>query len=234
MSTKLEKTLIRYIEEANEKWGLFKKGERLVLGVSGGKDSLSCLRLLSFFGLDLKAVHVDFFGITLSGLKEYCNYYADYQSITIDYLNNDHLKKNPCFGCSRKRRRILLESAASFSSNKIVLGHHKDDVAETLMINMIYSREISTMMPKQALFGGTYHIIRPMYLIPEPMIRTYAREQGIPEFHKDCEFASESKRLRIKKLIAELNGESRGIDVAENIFSSMKQIKADFIPFDLE
>ncbi|MDD3716498.1 MAG: ATP-binding protein [Candidatus Marinimicrobia bacterium] len=234
MATKLEKILIRSIELANEKWDLFTKGERLVLGVSGGKDSLSCLRLLSFFGVDLRAVHVSISGNSPEGLEEYCRQYAEYQCITATQVNKDHTAKNPCFSCSRERRRLLLKFAASFKSEKIILGHHKDDVAETLMINMIYSREISTMMPKQVLFKGSYHIIRPMYLIPEAMIESYAREQGIPEFGNDCEFASAGKRLRIKNLIAELNTESKGIDVVENIFSSMKQIKSDFIPFDVK
>lgn len=75
MSSKLEKILVRYIQDANEKWKMFKKGERRILGVSGGKDSLSCLRLLSFFDLKVNAVHVNQSGKTISGLKEYCIIY---------------------------------------------------------------------------------------------------------------------------------------------------------------
>ena len=232
MATKLEKTLIRYIEEANEEWKLFKKGERLIVGVSGGKDSLSCLRLLSFFDLHLKAVHINLFGKGVSGLKEYCSFYADYQEIKAVPISNKRIQKNPCYRCSRERRQLLLEAAAAFNCHKIALGHHKDDAAETLIINMIYSREISTMMPLQVLFKGTYMIIRPMYLIPEPMILSYAREQGIPELDAGCEFGEDSKRRRVKEQLAQLNTESKGIDVIENVFSSMKQIKHGFIPFD--
>jgi len=228
--TKLETTLINYIEEANEKWQLFQKGEKLVIGISGGKDSLACLRLLSFFDLEITAVYVDFFDKHDDKLKAYCDNYADYKHISSDTLEDKLDTKNICFTCSRQRKRLLLETAESIKASKVGLGHHKNDVVETLLLNQIYSREISTMSPKQALFKGAYHIIRPMYLIPEPMLLTYVREQNIPSFDLKCDFEQNTKRKYIKELLRTIQENSPGIDIIDNIFSSMDHIKPGFLP----
>ena len=228
--TKLESTLINYINEANEKWHMFKKGERLVIGISGGKDSLACLNLLSHFDLELLAVNVDFFDKYDPALEEYCANHVDYKHIRSSSLGNTENKKNLCFSCSKQRKRILLEQAEAFGASKVVLGHHKNDAVETLILNQIYSREISSMSPKQALFNGEYHIIRPMYLISEPMLETYVREQNIPSFNIKCDFEQDSKRKFIKDQLNRIQDESPGIDIIDNIFSSMFHINKNFLP----
>lgn len=230
MHTKLETTLINYIMQANKKWQLFKTGERLVIGISGGKDSLACLKLLSFFDLDLTAVYVDFFDKHDDKLQAYCHNHADYKYIRSDVLEGKLDSKNICFSCSRQRKRLLLESAKSINATKVILGHHKNDVVETLLLNQVYSREISTMIPKQTLFNGSYHIIRPMYLIPEPMLLTYVKEQNIPSFNLRCDFEKNTKRKYIKDLLKNIQDNSPGIDVVDNIFSSMDHIKQEFLP----
>ena len=230
MHTKLELTLIDYINQANKKWQLFQKGEELVIGISGGKDSLACLRLLSFFDLKLTAVYVDFFDRYDDNLQAYCRNYADYKHISSNALEDKLDDKNICFSCSRQRKRLLLESAESINATKVVLGHHKNDVVETLLLNQIYSREISTMSPKQTLFKGSYHLIRPMYLIPEPMLLIYVSEQNIPSFDLRCDFEQNTKRKYIKDLLKNIQDNSPGIDVVDNIFSSMDHIKPKFLP----
>jgi tRNA(Ile)-lysidine synthase TilS/MesJ len=228
--TKLETTLIQYIEQANQSWHLFKPGERLVIGISGGKDSLSCLKLLSTFDLDLTAVYIDFFDKHDNKLEAYCSKYADYKHVTSSVLEDKKLNKNACFTCSRQRKRLLLEQAEAIGAHKVVLGHHKNDAVETLLLNQIYSREISSMHPKQAFFNGNYHMIRPMYLIPEPMLRTYVKEQNIPSFDLRCDFEQDSKRKFIKEILQQIQANSSGIDVIDNIFSSMFRINSDFLP----
>ena len=230
MSTKLERLLCESIRAANGKWDLFRPGERLIVGVSGGKDSLSCLRLLSLFDLELTAVYVDLFGLQDDNIREYCSQYAEYQHIISDRLNKLNGHKNLCFSCSRERRRCLLEAAERHDCTKIVLGHHKNDVVETLLMNQIYSREISTMMPKQALFDGKYHIIRPMYTVPEPLLVTYVREQKMPVTERSCNYSGDMKRNFIRDLIKTIQNNSPGIDVIENIFSSMSHINPSFLP----
>lgn len=228
--SKLETILIQYIEQANQRWNLFKPGERLIIGISGGKDSLSCLRLLSHFDLDLTAVYIDFFNKHDQELELYCSKYADYKHVTSSALEDIKLNKNVCFTCSRQRKRLLLEQAEAIGAHKVVLGHHKNDAVETLLLNQIYSREISSMHPKQALFSGNYHMIRPMYLIPEPMLVTYVSEQNIPSFDLRCDYEMDSKRKYIKQLLQNVQENSPGIDVIDNIFSSMFRINKEFLP----
>lgn len=228
--TKLETILIQYIKQANQKWQLFEKGERLVIGISGGKDSLSCLKLMSHFDLDLTAVYVDFFHKHNKELELYCSNYADYKHVTSSALEDKKLNKNVCFTCSRQRKRILLEQAEAIGARKVVLGHHKNDAVETLLLNQIYSREFCSMHPNQALFKGQYHMIRPMYLIPEPMLISYVREQNIPSFDLRCDFEQDSKRKYIKQLLQGVQENSPGIDIIDNIFSSMFRINSDFLP----
>ncbi|MBN2781130.1 MAG: hypothetical protein JXR21_04130 [Candidatus Marinimicrobia bacterium] len=230
METKLERILLNLVRDANRRWDMFSPGETLIVGVSGGKDSLSCLRLLSLLGLKLIAVHIGFSAESRPEIEKYCSYYADYKYIRAPQINGHKKAGNPCYACSRQRKRLLLEQAEACNCRRIVMAHHKDDAVETLLLNMIYSREISTMTPVQALFSGDYHIIRPMYLIPEPMIVTYAREQRLPVTPRSCEFEDQTKRIFIKNLLKEIGNGSPGIDVVDNIFSSILNIKGDFLP----
>lgn len=226
----MERLLLDLVRDANRRWDMFSPGETLVVGVSGGKDSLSCLRLLSLLGLKLIAVHIGITDETPAEIEKYCSYYADYKYIRVSHISGHKGSGNPCYACSRQRKRLLLEQAEAFNCRRIAMGHHKDDAVETLLLNMIYSREISTMMPVQALFSGDYNIIRPMYLVPEPLIATYAKEQRLPVTAGTCEFEERSKREFIKTLLKEIRSESPGIDVVDNIFSSMLNIKNDFLP----
>jgi tRNA(Ile)-lysidine synthase TilS/MesJ len=175
-------------------------------------------------------VYIDFFDKHDNKLEAYCSKYADYKHITSSVLKDKRPDKGVCFTCSRQRKRILLEQAEAIGAHKVILGHHKNDAVETLLLNQIYSREISSMTPKQSLFNGDYQIIRPMYLIPEPMLRTYVKEQNIPSFDLRCDFEQDSKRKFIKEILQQIQANSPGIDVIDNIFSSMFRINSDFLP----
>lgn len=229
MLGKLELKLVDQITQANERWKMFEKGERLVIGISGGKDSIACLNLLNHFDLKLHAVYIDLHNMHDNKLEEYISNVADYQHISSDVLNDYKHKNNICFSCSRQRRKLLLESARDLGINKIILGHHKDDVVETLLLNQIYSREYSTMQPKQGLFKDEYFIIRPMYLIKERSIQDYVNQQKFPEFNLRCNYELDSKRKYIKDLIAQIQKNSPGINVVDNLFSSMFNINEDFL-----
>lgn len=226
----LEQELIDLIIQANDRWNMFKEGESLIIGVSGGKDSLACLKLLSTFRIKLTAVYIDFFNKSDRKLEVYCSNYADYQYVKSNALSNSLHLKNLCFTCSRQRKRLLLETAKHLGAHKVILGHHKNDVVETLLLNQIYSREISTMSPNQALFKGDYRILRPMYLISEDMLLRYVNQQNIPNIDLRCNHEEDTKRKYIKNLLNSIQSNSPGIDVVDNLFSSMDHIKTDFLP----
>jgi tRNA 2-thiocytidine biosynthesis protein TtcA len=98
--------------------------------------------------------------------------------------HSDFNKKNPCFLCSRLRRKRIFEIADAEGCNKIAFAHHRDDIIETLLINMFYGREISTMMPNQRIFGGKLHIIRPLGLFAGGTGKKIQQGAAIPHGEK--------------------------------------------------
>ena len=143
--------------------------------------------------------------------------------------HSDFNRKNPCFLCSRLRRKRLFEIASEHNCNKVVLAHHRDDLIETLLINLFYGREISTMVPNQIIFGGKMNIIRPLAYIREDLVKKYAREQEFPVVTNGCPTSRTSKRIEIKELLNEL--EVRGNEkIRDNIFRAMYHVKLDYLP----
>jgi len=122
----------------------------------------------------------------------------------------------------------MFEIAAEKGCNKIALAHHKDDMIETLMINILYGREISTMVPNQTIFGGKMHIIRPLAYIKEELVKKYAREQEFPVIENGCPTSRTSKRAVVKKLLNELEVEDK--KVKGNIFKALYHVKPDYLP----
>ena len=139
----------------------------------------------------------------------------------------DFNRRNPCFLCSRLRRKRIFEIAHEKGCNKIAYGHHKDDIVETLLINMFFGREISTMKPNQDFFNGLIHIIRPLAYVWEKKIKEYSTRQNFPLFENNCPTAKTSKRKYVKDLLFDLQKDHRLIK--ENIFKAMKHVKPDYL-----
>ena len=148
---------------------------------------------------------------------------TDYGVIGHSPLN----RENPCFLCSRLRRKRLFEIADELGCEKIALGHNKDDIIETLFLNICYAGEISTMLPSQGFFQGRFTVIRPMAFIDSDLIRRFAEEKGFPHFVNPCPTAKTSKRQEIKKLLNELYKKNKKIK--GNIFRAMRRVKMDYL-----
>ena len=148
------------------------------------------------------------------------------------YAHSEANKKKPCFLCSRFRRKRMIELAEKFNCQKIALGHHKDDTIETLLINIFYGREISTMMPNQPLFDGKYHIIRPLVYIWERKIKEYGKMNNFPLFDNKCPSENNSKRLVVKNILKQLEKDHR--IVKENVFKSLKHVRNEYLWNDFQ
>jgi len=239
--SKLYHHLKKWLEKAAVDYAMLEEGDRVLVGVSGGMDSLVLLHLLNtphvFIppNISLVAATIDLgfdgadgdFGRLRLHLEQGGYEYIMERTDIGPLSHSDYNKKNPCFLCSRLRRKRLFELADERGCNKIALAHHKDDIIETLLLNIFYSREISTMMPKQSVFGGKLHIIRPLAYIREPLIKRYGRERGFPVIENRCPTSGNSRRSHIKKLLDAMEKDNR--KVRENIFTAMKHVKPDYL-----
>lgn len=238
--TRLHRTLRKKIEKAILDYRMIEKGDRILLGVSGGSDSLA---LLKFFSDGFIHVTSDFsfmvgvidLGFNESNPEENKILESHFNRLNINYqivktqINqkafDPNAKKNPCFICSMFRRRYLYELAHRQHCNKIAYGHHKDDIIETLLLNIIYGREINTMNPVQEIFQGSKTIIRPLTYVDESLIKKFARESKLPIVPKHCPMDGRSRRQKIKKFIANLQKDEKNANIRENIFKSINHVK---------
>lgn len=238
--TRLFLHLKKWMEKAIMDYDMIAPGDRLLVGVSGGADSLTLLDLLDspmIFvpSFTLQVVHIDpGFDPTCEGyeiLKEYLQaggYDTIMEKTDIGPLSHsDYNRKNPCFLCSRLRRKRIFEIAAERGCNKIAFAHHRDDIVETLLLNMFYAREISTMAPNQGIFAGRLHIIRPLAYLREALVKKYAAERHFPVIENGCPTGKTSRRLYIKNLLDLLEQENK--DIRHNIFRSMQHVKRDYL-----
>ena len=136
-------------------------------------------------------------------------------------------KNISCFWCSWNRRKALFEVADRFGCKKVALGHHKDDIIETILLNLFFHGEISAMSPKQELFKGKIIIIRPLAYVEEDMIRRFARTAGFPHQKCACPNSITSNRTKIAQIIKDL--EKVCPELKTNIFKSVKRIKEDYL-----
>jgi len=211
-------------------------GDKVAVAVSGGKDSLTLLRVLTdrkkFVPIkyELFAVHIDL-GYPRTHPKILASYFKsqniNYHIEKVDILKGRTRKDITCFWCSWNRRKALFETAVRFGCNKVALGHHHDDIIETILLNLFFNGEISAMAPKQELFKGKIIIIRPLAYVDEDMIRRFAKEANFPREKCSCPNSFTSKRTQIEHIIKELKKICP--DVKKNIFRSVKRIKKDYL-----
>jgi tRNA 2-thiocytidine biosynthesis protein TtcA len=215
---------------------MLSEGDKIAVAVSGGKDSLTLLRVLhdrrKFVPIkyDILAVHIDL-GYPRSCAKRLEKYFKDtgfrYHIEKVDVLKKTNKKDINCFWCSWNRRKALFETAVSFGCTKVALGHHKDDIVETILLNLFFQGEISAMSPKQELFKGKIVLIRPLAYVDEYMIKRFAKEEHLPEENCICPNSITSNRRRMAKIISQLKKICP--EVKTNIFKSVKRIKQDYL-----
>ena len=234
------KVIKRNVGKALHQYAMISHGDRILVGLSGGKDSFILMWILNErlkripINYELYSVHVDlgFEGGFSKSLVEYCRQIGFEPRVEhTDYgvlAHSSENRENPCFLCSRLRRKRLFEIADELGCNKIALGHNKDDIIETLFMNIFYAGEISSMLPSQSLFQGTFSLIRPLALVDEDVIGRFAEEKGYPVFKNPCPSIKTSKRYEIKKMLKQLYRNNK--KVKGNIFRAMHHVKMDYLP----
>ena len=245
---KFKKQIWRRFTRAVNEYELIKDGDRICVCISGGKDSMLMAKLFQ----ELKRHGNDNFetkflvmdpGYSPANLKRIKDN-AEILNIPIEIFNTEifdavyEIDKSPCYLCARMRRGHLYMQAEAMGCNKIALGHHYDDVIETILMAMLYGAQIQTMMPKlpSTNFSGM-ELIRPMYLIRETDIIHWARYNDLEFLRCACRFTESiadrqetekiSKRVEVKKLIAELAKDNPFVE--QNIFKSVENVNLSTI-----
>ena len=234
--SKTENTLLRHISRANRRFELIEPNDRILVAVSGGKDSWSMLALLRAyqarvpFEFSCIAVTLDQGqpGFTPERLEAYYQNngyefrieYRDTYSVVVD---NTPEGKAYCALCSRMRRGILYRIADEIGATKIALGHHRDDFIETLLLNQFYSGRLRSMAPKLPDLKGGPAVIRPLVYAPEDALIQYADEMAFPIIPCNlCGSQENLKRQEVKALLSEL--EKNNPRIRGNLLASLGNV----------
>ncbi|HPS19958.1 MAG TPA: ATP-binding protein [Candidatus Omnitrophota bacterium] len=228
------------IGKAIHDYKLIEEGDKILVGVSGGKDSLTLLKFLKDIQgwapvkFDIIAYHV--LTDIQSEPEEHEKFLREvFETIGVKYkikkikIPDDKKVKSGCFWCAWNRRKTLFKAADKLGCNKVALGHHKDDIVETMLMNLFYNGEISAMNPRQELFGGEVIIIRPLCYVEEEMTAKFSKENGFYGRTCQCRLAGDSKRKFVKDLIREVERSNPKINVKSNIFRSVSRIREGYI-----
>ena len=221
-----EHRIRRLTGKAISDFGLVDDGDRILVALSGGKDSWTLLTMLELlrrrapveFSLIAVTVHPGFPGFRTEGIEEYLRQSGFEHRVVPAPIHDLMLKKLepddvPCSLCSRIRRGVLYTQAHELGCTKIALGHHADDFIETLLLNQFYNGTIKAMSPLLAADDGKNVVIRPLFYVPEQEIIAYASEAGFPVTCCACPSCGDpdQKRVRVKALLEGLESEHRGI-----------------------
>ena len=225
--------MLSYIRKAVDDYNMINDEDKIAVGLSGGKDSITLLMglkaLQRFYNkkFDLIAISInpgfDFFNSDF--LKNTCN------QIGVPYIEEKtHIKeivfdirneKNPCSLCANLRRGILNSTAIREGCNKIALGHNEDDVLETFFLNLLYGGSINTFAPTSYMDRSEITLIRPLIYAPEKSIKTFIKKNNIEVMPKCCPMDGVSKREDMKNLIYDLQ---KSIPmVKSNIYGAIKR-----------
>jgi len=217
MSDKLAYYLLKKVNKANRDHGLFADGDRVAVAVSGGKDSLSLLRLLRVRQRSarerytLVALHV------VPAADAPCGTGGDtsaleawFESEGVAYAfvpmeeasgQPDRESQSPCFHCAWRRRKAIFLAADRLACNKVAFGHHADDIAQTTLLNLFYQGRLETMRPRVEFFDGQLTVVRPLAYVPEKELVRFAAACDFPPPPAPCVAAGTSRRALMAQVL---------------------------------
>ncbi len=217
-----------------EDYRMIVPGDRVAVGVSGGKDSLLLLytlaKLRAFFpipfSLEAVTLSMGFEGVDLTGIERLC------ASLDVPYhvvptqlgkiLFETRKEKNPCSLCAKMRRGILHNTAVSLGCNKVALGHHFDDAVETFFLSLFFEGRLSCFQPVSYLDRKELTLVRPLLYLTEAEVRASAVRQSLPICHNPCPANGHTKRQEVKELLKQM--ERQYPDLRARIFGAMQRL----------
>lgn len=207
--------IISAMHKAIKEYNLIKNGDKIAVGISGGKDSLCLLKALAIYQkfstekFELLAITIDLFNgkYDLSSLKNFCKELnvelIIVKSQIAEIIFDIRKETNPCSLCANMRRGLLNSTAKERGCNKVALGHHKDDLIETFFLSMIYEGRLNTFHPITYLSNVQIDVIRPLIYVDEHLIIN--EKNNLPIFKNPCPADKHTKREEIKELLKEID-----------------------------
>ena len=225
--------IVGLVRRCVEDYNMIESGDRIGVGVSGGKDSLALLVLLAELQkynhkpFTIEAITIDMgLGMDYTEIEKLCKELdVPFHLIKTEIgpIIFDHRKeKNPCSMCSKMRRGALNQALLDIGLNKLALGHHYDDAVETFVMSLIYEGRISCFQPVTDLDRTGIIQIRPMLYIHEKTVDSFATRQNLPVLANRCPVDKNTKREEIKQLVFDLS--STYPDLKERIFGAMQRL----------
>lgn len=232
-----EQHLLSYVRRAIQDYNMIQEGDKIAIGISGGKDSLILALALSQlkrfypkkFDIVGITVSLGFEGFDLEGVK------AFFESLGVSFyicetqigriIFEERKESNPCSLCSKMRKGALYDYARALGCNKIALGHNKDDINETLLMSLLYAGKIHTMAPVTYMDQVNMHIIRPLIYVPESDIRGFVRKNNLPVVKSPCPVDGKTTREDVKQLIYSLQKDIPKIN--EHLFAAIQRSTID-------
>lgn len=209
--------LLGYARRAVDDFGMIESGDRIAVGVSGGKDSLCALVALAGlrcfypkpFSLCAISIDMGFAGMDYSGIQALCDGleipYRVEKSQIAQVLFEIRKEENPCSLCAKMRRGNLGAAAKEMGCSKVALGHHSDDVIETFFLSLFYEGRIHCFAPVTELDRSGITQIRPLLYAPESFLRDFATTNQLPVVHNPCPANGHTSRQQMKELIEAQN-----------------------------
>jgi tRNA 2-thiocytidine biosynthesis protein TtcA len=229
--TRVKRTIYNY--------KMIAEGDRVAVGISGGKDSAALLYIMKLFQkhspikFDLIAVYVDLgWPSDSAALQDLTNclgleLHVEKTAIA-KVVFKRRQEKNPCALCANLRRGALHQAAKNLSCSRVALGHHLDDAIQTMMLNLIYTGHFDTFKPVTYLDRSDLYLIRPLIQLPESVLAALARRENLPLFKNPCPVSGKTKRSEMAALVDQLAG--RYPDLREKCRSAL--IDSPFWPND--
>ena len=225
------KRLLSFVRRAVDDYDMIEENDRIAVGISGGKDSLTLLAALAemrrFYPkkYDIVAITVDmgFEGSDFSEVAEFCRRLkVEYRIVKTDIAKiifDVRKEPNPCSLCAKMRRGSLHAEAQAASCNKVALGHHFDDAVETFMMNLFFEGRLGCFSPKSYLSNRKLTLIRPLLYATEKDVQYFVRRRPMPVTASLCPEDHATERENMKNLLTELERTNKG--VKHRIFNAM-------------